>query len=323
MRDMMEDGMTVTVAPPTSQRASIVGQDTVIEGPRVSRRPVRGGRYLRQREAPNLPDDLFDRRIGLAYVRVGDINIPTYQRVINMAMIRRIVHNYDPEKFGVLYLSKRANDTYWVIDGLHRLEALRQLGREDETVPAIVYEGLTYEQEAEMFAAQSSPFRRQLSFSDVFKARIEAGDAAALEIRDVAESLGLYIDHGRGDSNQPNSIRAVSALDTVYRLGGSEHLRRILGIIQSAFAGERSAYQHKVLRGMHLFLTNYGDQVNEERLINRLRATTLPTLLRKATSLADVMGGSNSAALGVQRSILAAYNYHLSESNRLAVDAAA
>lgn len=64
-----------------------------------------------------------------------------YQRPVEEKRVARIVDNFDPRQIGALELSKRKNGTYGIIDGQHRLLALKAVGR--KKVQALVHEDLT------------------------------------------------------------------------------------------------------------------------------------------------------------------------------------
>lgn len=57
-----------------------------------------------------------------------------YQRILNMKNVAGIVKNFDPAKLGVLVVSRRGDGTYAVLDGQHRLAALRRLAMTPRTV---------------------------------------------------------------------------------------------------------------------------------------------------------------------------------------------
>lgn len=54
--------------------------------------------------------------------------LETYQRTLNPQKVKRIVREFDPSKLGVLMISERPDGRYAVIDGQHRMTALREMG---------------------------------------------------------------------------------------------------------------------------------------------------------------------------------------------------
>ena len=75
-------------------------------------------------------------------IPLSEICIEPYQRVLNNARVKRIADNFDPARVGVLLLSKRGPHSYAIVDGQHRLCAIRQIGVPDAV--CIVVVGLSY-----------------------------------------------------------------------------------------------------------------------------------------------------------------------------------
>lgn len=61
--------------------------------------------------------------------------------MLNMKNVSGIVRDFDPAKLGVLVVSHRPDGTYSILDGQHRLTALRKLGF--AAANCIVLEGMT------------------------------------------------------------------------------------------------------------------------------------------------------------------------------------
>ena len=77
-------------------------------------------------EREGIPAKEVEQRIEC--VPLERIVTEQYQRILNMKNVAGIVKNFDPAKLGVLVVSHRTDGTYAVLDGQHRLTALRRLG---------------------------------------------------------------------------------------------------------------------------------------------------------------------------------------------------
>lgn len=96
-------------------------------------------------------------RTGISYameeINPQTINVDhSYQRTLRKTY-KKIRDQFDPLLVGVVTLSKRPNNTMWVIDGQHRLQAMKELGITN--AKALVYTGLTLEEEAKIFSLQN------------------------------------------------------------------------------------------------------------------------------------------------------------------------
>ena len=111
-----------------------------------------------------------------------------YQRILNMKNVAGIVKNFDPAKLGVLVVSHRADGTYAVLDGQHRLTALRRLGY--DAANCIVLEGMTIRQEADYFRRQNEN-KQSLRINDTFNASLWAEDAESLRIKELMDKYGF------------------------------------------------------------------------------------------------------------------------------------
>src|SRR5574342_399774 len=96
-----------------------------------------------------------ERRAVLTWVPLKAMRVnPLAQRDLNEARVDRLVTEFDLEQFGAPTVNHR-DDHYNIIDGQHRIEALKRwFGEgawEDQQVQCFTYGGLSEDQEAEVF----------------------------------------------------------------------------------------------------------------------------------------------------------------------------
>lgn len=92
-------------------------------------------------------------RKSLEQINTQILNVDrTYQRPLKNTY-KRIAAQFDPLLVGVITLSRRADGTIWILDGQHRVAAAKE--KNIETLDALIYEGLTIEQEAYIFSMQN------------------------------------------------------------------------------------------------------------------------------------------------------------------------
>jgi hypothetical protein len=214
-----------------------------------------------------------------------------YQRGIEEKRVTRIIDNFDAKLLGTLELSKRKNGTFAVIDGQHRFEALKALGR--KTCPALVHSDLSVQQEADLFARQNMG-RKQLTPVQRFRAQVFSGDPQAVELQNAMTKYGFSAQVGPTTVN--GAIRAIAALERIYRARGIENVEQTLSMIADLWYVEKVATDQHMIRGCSLFLWNYGDRFDEQHA-ERLRRVSALEILRRAKEKALAI--SNEAVVSI------------------------
>ena len=187
-----------------------------------------------------------------------------YQRILNMKNVAGIVKNFDPAKLGVLVVSHRADGTYAVLDGQHRLAALRRLGY--DAANCIVLEGMTIRQEADYFRRQNEN-KQSLRINDTFNASLWAEDAESLRIKALMDKYGFR--HGK--SGQPMCICAIGALQRILRRFGDRTLELTLACIAATWPHDSTILRGEMLAGLGEFWRRYGEKLTVAQFETRMR----------------------------------------------------
>ena len=187
-----------------------------------------------------------------------------YQRILNMKNVAGIVKNFDPAKLGVLVVSHRADGTYAVLDGQHRLTALRRLGY--DAANCIVLEGMTIRQEADYFRRQNEN-KQSLRINDTFNASLWAEDAESLRIKELMDKYGFR--HGK--SGQPMCICAIGALQRILRRFGDRTLELTLACIAATWPHDSTILRGEMLAGLGEFWRRYGEKLTVAQFEARMR----------------------------------------------------
>lgn len=211
-----------------------------------------------------------------------------YQRPLT-SFADTVENQFNPALVMCLCLSLRKSGKYAVIDGQTRMVATERLGFLG--LPALVYEGLSKADEAQIFELIQTA-RRNASSWTAFRAALVAKNPEALAIRALVESVkGMTV----GDA--PGSIRSVAALRKAYRIDPGI-LERALIIIKGWL--ENQPPQGQLITAMCYFLTRNPD-TNDERLERRLKTTGLEELSLRAANLraskTPVRGSGNAKYL--------------------------
>ena len=244
-------------------------------------------------------------------VKVSDLTIDyTYQRQPIMKKVNKIAKNFDPDILGVIICSMREDGSIAIIDGSHRVHALRMKGLNDSTVNALVYFSLTIQEEAKIFAMLNQEHTKP-NTTDIFKAGIVSGDEETIAINKILNSLGLVIGVGPGD----NKVRAISTIRRVYRNAGEKVLRDTLYTIKSAYGDSSSTMRDVLISAVAIVYNRYGAKVEVSRMITTLQKFGNPnTLIANAKSIG--VNASSVTASALPFVIVNAYNQRLTK-NRL------
>lgn len=195
-------------------------------------------------------------------------------RATDHRAVKIIADNLDLDALGYPQISARQDGSCIVIDGMHRISALRLAGwNNGQQIECRVHRGLTHERECKLFDELNS--QKPMTAVAKMLARIGAHESPDLEINAIVESFGLRI----GVSKLDGQICAPNALYRVYsggRFGKAkseptpELLRATLQLLTSSWGRNKHAFRADMLEGTGVFLARYGNDVEMGALIDRL-----------------------------------------------------
>ena len=189
-----------------------------------------------------------------------------YQRVSSKAHVKKTAENFNPYQINPVKVSRREGKNY-VVNGQHTIEVIALVsGSRETSVWCMVYDNLTYEEEAEIFATQQK-YTRYLSSYDIFNAEIEAGNEEASIIKSVVESYNLTI-----SSNQiPGAICAIATLESIYESYGYAILDATLGLCIATWQGEKNSLSSYILKAVALLLVAFRGEIKETLFKEKLQ----------------------------------------------------
>lgn len=204
------------------------------------------------------------------------------QREFRKAHGDRLAADLDLNKLGFPVMNHR-DGHYWVLDGQHRIYALKQNGFENDVLDCEVYEDLSDAEMADIFLGRDQ--RKAISPFDKFHVACTAGHTRESSILRAVETQGLRV----GRTKEENTVSAVGALGKVYdKAGGGRTgevvVGQVLRTIKNAFAGDPAGFEKHIIEGLGLVYNRYNGQTNEKELASRLAATShgVRGLLRRA-----------------------------------------
>lgn len=223
-----------------------------------------------------------ERASHIEWVPIGKMRVsPSAQRDFRSRKAEHYAADFSFDKLGLPVLSHRGED-YWIVDGQHRIGALKLIGfGSTDLVECEVYDALTESQEAEMFLGRDD--RTKVTPFDAFRIALTAGRGVEHHIADIVEREGCKISRGTSEG----CIGAVGALRFAYDRGGPRTLARMLHILASAYDRDTTGLGEQMLRGMALVCQRYDGTLDDEKAIQHLgtRVGGPLAILRRAAVL--------------------------------------
>jgi hypothetical protein len=185
------------------------------------------------------------------------------QRKFRAGHAREYADNFDLDGLGYPVVNHR--DGHWyVIDGQHRIAALRMIGWGDQQIECEAYEGLSEAEEAEVFLKRNR--RRVVRAFDHFMVGVRAGRDAEVTVRQIVLGNDLKI----SEKSEDGCVGAVSALLYIYKMGGAQVLSRSLRIARDAYGKDHEALKSDILRGVGLVCHRYNGKLDDARAVEKM-----------------------------------------------------
>lgn len=196
--------------------------------------------------------------VPIEKMRVAEAQIA--QRALNGNWVDKLVSGFNLEEMGTPTVNLR-DGHYFIIDGQHRIEALRRLGFESDSVECWTYEGMTEEEESERFLTLNNQLAVD-AFSK-FKIAVNANRPDEVAVNAILLRLNLVAT----TMDVPGATRAVGTLMKVYRRAGGEVLEQALRIIRNAY-GDLGLIAHVIDGIAHVAARH--PELDEEITVTRL-----------------------------------------------------
>lgn len=204
----------------------------------------------------------IEREARLRWVPLHSMKVsPLAQRELNEAWVDKLASEMRLEDLGYPTVSLR-DGIHYIIDGQHRVEALRKLGFGNEKIECWTYVGLTEEQEADKFLVLNN--KLTIATMDRFLVAVTAGREIESDIERIVRAHGLTISNQR----TPGSIAAVGTLRRIYTRGGHRVLARTLEIVWPAYGDP--GLVAPVLDGIALVCQRFDGQLNVDYTVGKL-----------------------------------------------------
>lgn len=255
---------------------------------------------------------------------------PSYQRTLKPAWVDHIARHFDESLFGKPVVAERADGSFRVIDGQHRIAALRQLYPE-KTVQVLcdVISVSGVEAEAKQFRARNIEIVRPTP-GERFKARLAEGDPMAWTIREIVERNGfrlLLYSTGHPPEDALCHVTTLESIAIPREHGDRGRLARVPGaspwlldqtlrIVQRSWASTKDLNMITLL-GIARFMSEFARHptFSEERLVEVLSRINPKKIERDTYFSASVSKASQMTTAA--RIIRDLYNKRLKPENQL------
>lgn len=221
------------------------------------------------------------------------------QRELQPWKVKKIVKEFNPLLVNPIKVSFR-NGKYYVFDGQHTMEALKEVSNGNCPVRCVVYYGLTEADEAELFIQQSG-VSSKVSAADKMRVRYNYGGEAERDMVRAAELAGVRVDFT--GSEAVNKCTAVKTLMDCYKILDRKAFIDMLVIIREAWDGVPGSFSKEVLKGMTRFFSVYYRDFKDKDLISSLSRIRPVTIAREGRGAIGAQNGTSYA-----RFILSLYN---------------
>lgn len=202
-----------------------------------------------------------ERTGHLRWVAVADIHVNARaQRELRPGWAAQIAADFDPDRFTPPLLSLR-DGKHYVIDGQHRIEAMRVMNWDDQQVQCWVYENITEAEEADLFLWHNN--RKQVASFDKFQIGVIAERGDEVDIDRIVRAAGLKVAQGL-----PGGISATGALRKVYSHGPNV-LSRTLRIVNDSYGDD--GLKGQVIEGIGLLCSRWNGDLDDNRAVTKLQ----------------------------------------------------
>lgn len=242
-----------------------------------------------------------------------------YQRNLSMTWARKIARDFDPEMFGKPLVARRPDGKFAVIDGQHRVAALRILyPKQAVTFRAdLDINADTVQRQAKAFNARNTNVRKT-GTGDELRALIAEENPEALAYQHIIESLGYRTKWG-GGKTKPGQVGpyVFKAVRKFCSTSWEEDLADALAVCSRAWGANGFALNSAFIVGVALMFRRYrhDPRFNAERLADKIRGKTPMALAADAKARAEL--DSTRHEYGTRTLLRHIYNQRLDPKNQL------
>lgn len=199
----------------------------------------------------------------------GTLVVPEkYQRRLNADRVARIVTAFDERIANEPKVSFR-DGKYFIFDGQHTVIA-RKIRNSNIDLPILckVYRGMTEDEEALLFAAQTGE-SAPLTPSAALRAKLHGKDPDAAAFVKATEDAGLHIGYERAPGI--GRITCINTAFSEFLRVGADVYTEALSVIHDAWGGAPESLRIELLQAVISFVKLYHGEYDRTRLVKQLQ----------------------------------------------------
>jgi Family of unknown function (DUF6551) len=258
----------------------------------------------------------------IEYIPVKNLSVVWVQsqRPYNSKWAKEIADDLDPDKFDPLIVTKpNGQGIYHIIEGQHRRHALEMYAARhnstgrggDEMAPCRIVADADPARAAEIWLGINGG-RKAVKPIHGFTVAVIAGREPEVTIQQLLTNNSFSVT----SEKKKNGIAAVGALRTVFDRHGKTTLNNVLRTLQWLWHGDPTAVSTVMLRGLGLFLHEFGSHIDNKRLVNKIADKWSPYKLSEAAK-ARKQSSLERIDEAIAELILREYNKGLKEGSKL------
>jgi hypothetical protein len=233
-------------------------------------------------EARKILGDYTPPEFGL--VLLADLRIDDgYQRTLNQNKVHKLRARFLPNACQPLSVSHRTKAGLYLVDGQHRAKVLLDIGVTGWA--ALIYHKLSRRDEAAMWQDLNMG-QTKARTADGFKAGLMKREPEAVAIQGIVQGAGLKLTFkgGGAGAEAGTQVRAIEALQQIYRTWKGPGLADVLNLLQKVWPQDEGARTSRyILLGLAAFLGGrWKRPIQMERAAKQLAAATPTQFLAKA-----------------------------------------
>jgi hypothetical protein len=203
-------------------------------------------------------------------IRLSDLFVdPSVQRPTEPKRVEKIAGELDLDAIGIIDVSTRPRGKFHILDGAHRVAALRKVFDDTIVTPCRVHVGLDRKAEARMFRLLNNTAKPTNIAS--FLVRVVENKSPAREISNMLARYGWHVE----DSQKDGSFRAVMAIEAGWKQDPIA-TERAVEILTKAWGFSRVVMDARLFTGLVAFISRYGDAIEFTGLVDNLAKSGTP-----------------------------------------------